>query len=137
MSTSLTADEFFLGLFSALATRGRPALSIRSDRFDQILWRVFTELRKRSEAEGIDLRFRIRPHPIHGDSPTVRAALSAAAQADLISLENPEYQDIRFKIGREDAEYYFEMLPVPRDVFEHLADVFLDAYDSPTMVSAS
>jgi hypothetical protein len=134
-TTPLTADEFFMGLFSALATRGRPAISIRSDRFDRILSRVFEELESTAGEESVDLRFRIRPHPIHGDSPTVRAALSAAAQADLISLENPEYQDIRFKIGSDDADFYFQMLPVRRAVFEKLADVFFDEYDSPTLAA--
>jgi hypothetical protein len=69
---ALTADEFFMGLFSALATRGRPAISIRMDRFDRILAHVFEELQRNADEENIDLRFRIRPHPIHGDSPTVR-----------------------------------------------------------------
>jgi hypothetical protein len=131
----LTADEFFTGLFAALALRGRPAISIRGDRFDKILARIFDELRVKADAEDIDLRFRIRPHRIHGDSPTVRAAVKAATQADLISLDNPEYQDIRFKIGREDAEFFLASLPLPKDVFDWLAESFLDQYDAPSDIT--
>jgi hypothetical protein len=57
--------------------------------------------------------------------------------ADLISLDNPEYQDIRFKIGPQDADCYFNMLPVRREIFQQLADVFLDDYDSPALARPS
>jgi hypothetical protein len=127
----LTADEFFTGLFAALALRGRSTISIRGDRFDRLLADVFGELRDRAIDDNIDLRFRIRPHRIHGDSPTVRSAISAATQADLISLDNPEYQDIRFKIGPDDAEYFFTALPVSKELFLDLADKFLEEYDAP------
>jgi hypothetical protein len=129
MAARLTADDFFTGLLAALAYRGRKVISIRNERFDAILADVFADLLSKASDEGLDVRFRIRPHFIHGDSVTVRDAVAAATQADLISLDNPEYQDIRFKIGRDDAEFFLERLPASKDFFLNLADSFLEHYD--------
>lgn len=128
MPKRLNADDFITGLFAGLALAGQTTLSIRGDRFDRIMHGVFDELVERSSDADVDVRFRIRPHPVHGDSMTLRDAISAAAQRDLISLDNPEYQDIRFKFGPSDAAQILDRLPGGSELFNPLANSFLEAY---------
>jgi hypothetical protein len=134
MATRMTADDFFTGLLAALAYKGRKVISIRGDRFDAILADVFNDLKEHAPEHDLDLRFRIKPHFIHGDSVTVRDAIAAATLADLISLDNPEYQDVRFKIGRDDAEFFLNTLPAGKQLYLDLADRFLERYEDPDSV---
>lgn len=129
MSTRLSFDSFFTALLAGIASRGRRTISIRGDHFDQLIARVAEDLRNRYPADELDLRFQVQPHYIHGYSETVRDGIAAATQADLISLDNPEYQDIRFKIDRDEADDILERMPLERDVFLSLADEFLKGYD--------
>jgi len=124
----LTANDFFLGLFSALKLRGQEAFSIRADRFDAAIKEIYDRLESSSEAEHLDLRFRVRPHSVYGDSQTVRKALTAAAQRRIISFDNPEYLDIRIQLDQSDAERKLKRLPVRAELFEELADEFLKTY---------
>lgn len=134
MPVRVSFDSFFTGILAGIVLRGRRAVSIRDDKFDQILARLADDL----DAKGdVDLRFHVEPHYIHGYSETVRDAIAAATQADLISLDNPEYQDIRFKIDRADADDILETLPLSRDVYLSLADQFLEAYDTNVQARAA
>lgn len=128
MMRRLTADDFLTGLLAGLAIRGWKAISIRSDRFDRALSTTFTKLKELASDESLNVSFRIRPHPFHGDSTTVREAISNAAQRDLVSLDNPEFQDLRLKLSQEEAEEKFASLPAGRDFFLQLTDEFLDRY---------
>jgi light-regulated signal transduction histidine kinase (bacteriophytochrome) len=128
MSSRITADDFFAGLFAALARRGETSFSIRVDQFDPVIKNVYDDLEKRAGAEGVQLRFRIQPHPVHKDSLTVQGALARAAQRDLISFDNPEYQDIRIKLASEEAEKILAGLPGRPGLYEDLAERFVCAY---------
>jgi hypothetical protein len=128
MATRVSADDFFAGLFAGIAYRGRKRISIRGDRFDHIVASVVDRLRE-EHGDDVDLRFRVRPHYIHGDSTTARDAIAAATQADLISLDNPEYQDIRFKIGPRAADDILSDMPLDKSIFLEVADNFLTAYE--------
>ncbi len=128
MPERMTADDFFAGLFAALAARGETTLSIRIDKFDPVIKRVYDLLVERSDAEDIQLRFRVKPHPIHRDSLTIQGALARAAQRDLISFDNPEYQDIQIKLGGEEADQILRGLPGSPELYERLADNFLGVY---------
>lgn len=128
VATRLVADDFFAGLFAALALRGQTALSIRADRFDGSFKSVFDELNRRAQGEDIDIRFRIKPHPLHGDSSTVRDGIAAAAQRGLISFDSPECQDIRLRLGSDDADELLKHIPGKQKLFNHLADTFLASY---------
>ncbi len=128
MAQRLTSDDFFTGLFAALAMKGHRVLTLRGERFDQAIEQVTRELLARAENDEIDVRFRVRLHPIHGDSQTVRDALASAAQRELISFDNPEYQDIRLKIGPCDAKAFLQGLPGGEVLFGALAEKFLTTY---------
>jgi hypothetical protein len=127
--TRLSIDTFFVGLLAGIVYRGRRAVSLRGDRFDRIVAAVVDSLRAKYPPEMLDLRFRVQPHNIHGYSITVRDAIAAATQTDLVSLDNPKYQDMRFKIDRDEAEEILERTPLGKEVFLELADEFLRMYD--------
>lgn len=132
MSKRITADDFFAGLFAALAARGLTTLSIRVDQFDPVIKGVYDNLALRASDEDIELRFRIKPHPIHRDSLTIQGALSRAAQRDLISFDNPEYQDIRIKLADDEANQILVGLPGGQALYEQLADEFVGEYSAST-----
>src|SRR4051812_37527130 len=104
MTTRLSFDMFFTGLLAGIASRGRRALSIRTENFDQLVAYAADDLRQRYPEDELDLRFFVLPHYLHGYSETVRDGIAAATQADLVSLDNPEFQDLRFKIDASEAQ---------------------------------
>lgn len=124
----LTANEFFLGLFSALKLRGQDAFSIRADRFDATIKDVYDKVGELPGGDRVSLGFKVRPHKIYGDSRTVRKALNAAAQRRVISFDNPEYLDIRIQLDTTDAERKLKRLKAPDDLFDELASEFLRVY---------
>jgi hypothetical protein len=117
----MTIDDFFAGLFAALVFNGRKGLSLRNECFDSSLVPVFEKLQQLAPSKDLDIQFRIRLHPFHGDSITVRDGIYSAAQHGLISLDNPEYQDIQFKIDKEQAAQILEDVPGGKDLFLELA----------------
>ena len=129
MKTRLSFDMFFTGLLAGIASRGRRAISIRTETFDQLVAHVADDLRHRYPEDELDLRFFVLPHYLHGYSETVRDGIAAATQADLISLDNPEFQDLRFKIDAYEAQDILQRLPLAPEVFLSLADEFLKNYD--------
>ena len=128
MLSRMTADDFFAGLFAGLAVRGLTTFSVRIDQFDPVVKEVFDDLTRRAKEAGIQLRFRIKPHPVHRDSLTIQNALARAAQRDLISFDNPEYQDIHIKLAADEARRVLEGLPGGPVLYEGIADEFVDAY---------
>lgn len=133
----LTANDFFLGLFSALRLRGEAKFSVRADRFDAAVKDIYDALQARAARDHLDLRFRVQPHAMYGDSQTVRKALTAAAQRRIISFDNPEYLDIRIQMDEDDAARKLQRLHVPDGLFEDLADQFLVAYRDRTTATAA
>ena len=124
----LTANDFFVGLFAALREQGQTEFSIRDDRFDAAIKDLYDWFATRASDENVKLRFRVELHPMYGDSGTVRQALSAAAQRQIISFDNPEYLDIRIQIERPEAERILSGLPVREELFAELAERFADTY---------
>ncbi len=128
--TTLTADGFFDGLISALTVLGYTKISIRNTQFDKAIEKVFKDL-KESQKDTV-FRFRIRSHPVHGDSKTLRTMISHAAQRGTVSLDNPEFLDIRFKLNRDNATSHMESLPLPATVFKNAAKDLVQNYDLVT-----
>ncbi len=127
-SVNFTANEFFLGLFSALKLQGQDAFSIRADRFDATIREIYEKVPDLPGGENVSLRFKVRPHEIYGDSKTVRKALSAAAQGRVISFDNPDYLDIRVQLDEVDAARKLSRLDAPNGFFDSLADEFIRVY---------
>jgi hypothetical protein len=125
---TITADDFFTGLFAALAVRHIPVVSRRGRRFDEALAKAFEGFRAQSEQQNIGVGFRIRLHPIHGDSVAVRDGIAMAVRRDLISLDNPVYQKIRLKLSSEEGAAILDQMSGEKELFQALADSFLQQY---------
>lgn len=122
------ADDFFTGLFAALATRGVTTVGRADDRFYRAAEAAFKALMAEAERAGLDVRFRVRLHPIHRDSEIVRDAVARAAKARLVSLDNPVFKDIRLKVEPTVAESQLRTLPGGPDLYKKLAGEFVESY---------
>lgn len=129
-SKAIYANDFFTGILAGLATHNVSTLSLRSNRLDKAFAQVFKDLQSESGDLNLDLRFRIRLHNIHGDSETVQQGLYEAAQRNIVSLDNPEFQDVRLRITLEDAEAYLAGVPGPADLYKRLAGNLIKYYRS-------
>ena len=122
----LTVDDFMTGLLAALALSHRAVVPIDSERFDAAVEASFHKLEDLAPEYGLNIRFWIATHPLHGDSPVVRDAISGAVQRDLVSLDNPEYQHMRLKITADEALMLLQVVPGGRELFAQLVAVLLN-----------
>ena len=129
--SAITENDFFAGMMAALKLRGWNTISLRGGRFDAAMASASERLRQMAEGLGFEMEFRIKPHPVHGSSATLRACISAAVQADIIGLQNPEYQDLQLKIDEGEAQRMFSWLPGGGDLYDALAQEFDRAYMAP------
>jgi hypothetical protein len=124
----LYLSDLLTGLFAALAMRELQVLSLRDSRFDRALARLADDVAAEATKEHLSLRFRLRTHPVHRDSTQIQHALWEAAQRELVSLDNPEFQDVRLKITPADAPRYFAKLPGSEMMYRKLADKLMTYY---------
>lgn len=124
----VTIDDFITGLIAAFATRHVAAISIRSPEFYRAIATLYDKLEELASQKNLDLRFVVSLDPVYDDSPIVRDAISAAVQRDLVSLDNPEYQDMRLRVRPREAQLFLDRLPLHGSIFEDLADTFLALY---------
>lgn len=125
---NLYLSDVLTGILAALALKRVTTLSRRRNQLDRAFERLFKDVLTEAQAASLNVRFRIMTHPVHGDSPDLRQALYEAAQRDLLSFDNPEFQDIRLKISAQDATEYFTTLPGPVEMYRKLAGLLLDYY---------
>ena len=126
----VTADDFFTGFFAALAARGWRTVARRGQLFDQALAEAFADMSRAAAERDIDLGFRIRLNPIHGDSVAVRDGIANAVRRDLVSLDNPVYQMIRLKMSRDEGNRLLSDLRGGEEFYRQLVDKFLDHYEN-------
>lgn len=129
-STSVSLDDFMTGLIAGLAAEGIKAVSIRGTDFYAAVEAAFQEFESISETMGLRLKFWITRNPVYGDSADVREGITRAVQRDLISLDNPTYQNMRLRVGQGDSSSYLDKLPGGAEVYHQVARVFLDQYRS-------
>jgi hypothetical protein len=129
--------DFMTGILAALAVNRVPALSLRRSRLDQAFAHLNQDIEEAAGAAGLDPKFRIRLHPIHQDSTLLQQALYEAAQRDLISLDNPEFQKVRLKIGPDEAQTYLAGLPGSREMYLRLAERLMYYYRDEEKEAAS
>jgi capsid protein len=125
----LSADDFFTGFFAALTMKRCKTVSRQGQTFDSALADTFDTFQKHAKELDIDLGFRIRLNPIHHDSVVVRDGIAGAARRDLVSLDNPIYQNIRLKLSEEEARKLLERLPGGQELFAGLVEQFFDVYE--------
>jgi hypothetical protein len=125
--TDVTVEDFMTGLIATCAKRGLSTLSLRGERFFEAMAAGFEALAERAPERGLDVRFAVYLDELYGDSPVVREAVTGAVQRNLISLDNPEYQDMRIKFGRDQADQLLADLPGGDDLYQSVTDAYLQA----------
>lgn len=123
----LTLDQFMSGLLAGLALEGQRVVSIKGEAFYERVVNVFRLLESRKEHYGLETTFWIAQHRFHGDSPAVRQAISGAVKSHLVSLDNPEYQDMRLRITPEQARVLLKRIPGGEQLYRELAREFLES----------
>ena len=128
LTKKLTRDDFLVGLLAALAKRGVIAISIRGREFYEAVECAFHSLEAVAGKFDVTPWFVIVLDPIHGDSPAIKESISSAVLRDIVSLDNPEYQDLRIKFGPTEADILLDNVPGGPELFDVLASTFIDAY---------
>jgi hypothetical protein len=118
------AEDFFTGIFAAFAARGITSLKL-DDRFHRAMEVAFECLF--AKTNELDVRFRIRVHPIHGDSEVVHDGLRRGASSGMLSYIGPSYREARITVEEGLAEALLAALPGGRVLYEELAEAFLAA----------
>jgi hypothetical protein len=125
-SVPLYLSDVMTGLVAALSLKGIRVLPKKDHLLDKAFERLYTDIEEESASNNLDVRFLIQTNPQHGDSEDVQEELHAAAKRDLISLDNPEYQMVRFKVNPAEAPGYLRNLPGSPQMYERLAARFLE-----------
>lgn len=116
------------GLIAGLAQSGCQVLSLKSNRLDRAFVKLFADVKSEARKHKLRPRFRIAAHPQHGDSEDLQEELRSAAKRDLISIDNPEFLDVRIKIASDEAQLFLDDLPGTPDLYRRLAAKLLDYY---------
>lgn len=132
MPTVMTADDLLAGILAELRLRDSISdtivLPVSGTRLDSSLRHVFSVLEELADDFQVELGFRIRPHRVHGDSTTVRDAISVLVQSRLASLDNPQYQHLRVNLSEQEADRLLNSLPGGPPLYRRLATEFLQAF---------
>lgn len=128
---TISIGDFMTGFLASLAEHGVTSVSLRGA-FYQALREAFKVFRDRARGDGHEIDFVVNTHPVHGDSPMVRMAITQAVQRDLISLDNPVYLDMRLKISPFYAEEYISDLPGSPDLYREMTQKFIDEFEART-----
>jgi hypothetical protein len=116
------------GILAGLALNKVPTLSLRQNRLDRAFTRLNERIAREAKKAKLAVKFHFRAHPIHQDSTMLQQALYEAAQRDLISLDNPEFQRIRLKITPDEATAYLKGVPGSPAMYTRLAALLVKFY---------
>lgn len=121
--------DLITGVFAALAIRQIRSVPLQSGRLERAFARLATDVQHEASAANLLPRFRLKVHAVHGDSPAIHEALYEAAKRDIVSFENPEFQNITLKLSAEDAGQFLEDLPGNPQMYQRLADKIVGYYE--------
>lgn len=123
----ITLDDFITGLLAGLAKRRKRVIPLREAFYTGAV-ASYRELAEWSKDGAAEVSFWVNQDRYHGDSPAIRTGITEAVQRDLVSLDNPTYQRMRIKIAPDIADRYLDKLPGGVALYDHLTDIFLNAY---------
>jgi hypothetical protein len=126
MTTDVTIDDFLSGVIAGCRDKGYRTISLRENTFYANVKASYDQLAAVAESKGLDLRFRIFLDPLHHDSPVVEQAITTAVQRKLVSLDNPEFVNMRIKLNKDEAAELLADLPGGADLYKALAETFID-----------
>ncbi|WP_395658107.1 hypothetical protein [Nocardioides sp.] len=136
MSTDITVDDFMTGVIAACKAKGYQSISMRDERFYRGMKAGFDELQREATEHDLDVRFWVFLDQFHHDSPVISEAVRGAVVRNLVSLDNPEFVNMRIKVDVPTAESLLDRLPGGADLYLRLADVFLSSASAPVGADA-
>lgn len=123
----LTFDDLVAGISSALVLRDIDLLENSDERLAHAFKKAADFLQEKAERYGLQIRFRIYPHQIHGDSETVNRGILQAAQDGLLVFPQPG-RSLRFTMDKQMAQAVLSGLPGGPDLYKDASSVFFDSY---------
>lgn len=125
----LESVDFALGTLTAASETVDPLwLNSRDRQVDSAFAAAFAELRTMIDSGecDIDPRFRIYPHPIHGDSETVFDAMTFLASVGYLVPRDMRSSMHKFEIGaRRSREDIYSQISGEPEMYRRLARPFL------------
>ena len=116
----ISVDDFVSGLIASGTLLGMRTWSLAGDRLDRGAEAAFFKLKEKTGG----VAFRIRCHPIHGDSSAFRDALLAAAQRGLVTFDCPGASTVRPAIDADWANSILEGLPGDEGFWKEVGYLF-------------
>jgi len=125
MTTDMTIDDFLSGVIAGCRAKGYRTISLREDNFHENIKASYDQLASMAGSLDLDLRFAVFLDPLHHDSPVVEQAITTAVQRKLVSLDNPEFVNMRITLDKDEAVELLEDLPGGADLYKTLAETFI------------
>ena len=121
----ITVDDFLTGVIAGCRARGFRTISLREDRFHMNVKAAYDALVALAPTHDLELRFGVFLDPLHHDSPVIDQAVTTAVQRKLVSLDNPEFVNMRIKLDRDEALDLMDDLPGGANLYRTLVDTFM------------
>ena len=115
----ITVDDFLSGLIAGGVMIGMRTWSLAGDRLDRGAEAAFLKFKERAGGAS----FRIRCHPMHGDSLAFRDALMAGVQRGLITFDCPGGLTVRPAIDVDGAKSIMAGLPGDEELWKSLGSI--------------
>lgn len=109
--------DFCTGMITGLASLGYRSVALRG--LDGYVEKAFTNWEAEAESQGFKLRFWIKTHEIHRDSPDLRNGIRAAVYNRGLGFFTDSA--LAFNVYPEDAHLYLDRLPGGADLWIQLA----------------
>jgi hypothetical protein len=122
--TRFYPSDLLTGIVANLAARGVRSFSIHGVTFDRAFHAAYLELKRAAEEQGSEVAFRVRLHPIHGDSETAQEALYGALSGRILTTDSPPSGLARIAISAEEAPIYGGRLPGGLAFYAPMTDAF-------------
>ena len=107
---SVHVADFAIGLFVVLALR--KVKTLNPERFRQAIIHSFPIIESEAKKRGLDFRFRVRPHPLHGTSGTIEEMLSWVLRfSGFVTLDWPRCDVLRIHYDAQTAEEVLKRNP--------------------------
>lgn len=125
----VTSEEFVTDLLCQLKLNHVTNLSLGDTMEDKRFERAFEFLLKNEDDLNIAVGFSLATNPYHGDSSTLREALYALRERGVVAINNPSFKTVEIKVSRDDADYYLDSSPIPREFMARLVSEIFQTAD--------
>jgi hypothetical protein len=122
MNHIVTSDDFVAGVFATLALRGQKQFQMSDTELDSRFEKAFEDLVAQEGELNVTPNFTFFVDELHGDSVSLRDAVLAARDRDIVELKNPTFKRINILLDDARARRYLERNPLPAAFLEKIVD---------------